>query len=192
MRSSFGKVVLLFGAFIASAFAASAQTRAASIPSSVDLAVTYDASQANTVPGSKFWMQGGSVQFHGQFWRDLGVVADVAGLHTGDAHGTGVGLNLVTATFGPRYTWTRHRYALFGQALAGEAFGFDSAFPSTISVTTSADSMAVQAGGGMNLRFSRRIYLRAFEADWLRTQLPNATTGVQNSLRIGTGLVLKF
>jgi hypothetical protein len=48
--------------------------------------------------------QGGSVQMYGRFWHGLGGVADVAGLHTGSVHGSGVGLDLVTATFGPRYT----------------------------------------------------------------------------------------
>ena len=34
--------------------------------------------------------------------------------------------------------------------------------------------------------------LRAFEADWLRTQMPNATTNVQNNLRLGAGLIYRF
>jgi hypothetical protein len=47
----------------------------------MDLAITYNASKANIVPGSNFWMQGGSLQIHGQFWRALGVAADIGGLH---------------------------------------------------------------------------------------------------------------
>jgi hypothetical protein len=160
----------------------------------MDLAVTYDAAQANIVFGSNFWMQGGSVQIHGQFWHGLGVVADVGGLRTGDAHGTGVGLDLVTATFGPRYTrsWPRRRYAVFGQALAGDAHGFDSVFPATNAVTSSANGLALQVGGGMNVQFSRHFAWRGFEVAWLRTHLPNATTNVENNLRVGTGLVFRF
>jgi hypothetical protein len=124
----------------------------------------------------------------------LGVVADVGALHTGDTNGTGAGLDLVTATFGPRYTqsWAHHRHALFCEALAGEVHGFDSVFPTATGVASGADSLALQVGGGMNLQFSRHLAMRAFEASWLRTQLPNATTGVENNLRIGTGLVFKF
>lgn len=61
-----------------------------------------------------FWMQGGSVQVHGQFWHGLGVVGEVSGLHTGDMDGSGVALDMVTATFGPRYTWQipRRRFCL--------------------------------------------------------------------------------
>ena len=46
--------------------------------------------------------------------------------------------------------------------------------------------------GGMNVPLSGHLAVRAFEADWLRTQLPNATTNVQNNLRLGAGLVFRF
>ena len=48
------------------------------------------------------------------------------------------------------------------------------------------------AGGGMNLRTSPHVYVRVFEADWLRTQLPNTTTNVQNNLRVGAGVAFRF
>jgi hypothetical protein len=188
MRSLFGKVALLMGACMFVTLGAQAER------ATLDVALTYDASQANIVPGNNFWMQGGSVQAHAQFWRGWGVVADVAGLETGNVHGGGVGLSLVTATFGPRYTRTfaHRRYALFGQVLAGEANGFDSVFPAVNGVESSADGLALKIGGGVNVGLSRHLAVRAFEADWLRTQLPNGTTGVQNNLRLGAGLVFKF
>jgi hypothetical protein len=194
MRSSFGKVILLAGICIVAAPGAWGQA-----PPSLDVAITYDAMRANIVPGDTFWMQGGSAQFHGQFWRGLGVVADIAGLHTANANGAGAsgpgeGLDLVTATFGPRYTspLAHRRFAFFGQALAGEANGFHGFFPTAPGVDSSAHGLALQVGGGINLPLSRHLAIRAFEADWLRTQLPNSTTGVQNNLRLGAGLVFKF
>lgn len=189
MRSSFGKVALLMGACVLARLGAWAEA-----PASPDLAITYDASRANIVPGNNFWMQGGSMQIHDQFWRGLGVVADVAGLHTGNVPGTGVGLSLVTATFGPRYTWSfaHQHYSFFGQVLAGEANGFDSVFPTATGTENSAHGLALEVGGGMNVPLSGHLAIRAFEADWLRTQLPNGSTGVQNSLRVGAGFVFKF
>ena len=189
MRSSFGKVALLMGVGIFATFGARAEE-----PAPLDVVITYDALQANIVPGNNFWMQGGSVQLHDQFWRGLGVVADISGLHTGKVHGTGVGLSLVTATFGPRYTFpfAHRRYAFFAQVLAGEAEGFDSVFPTGNGAQDSADCLARKIGGGMNLHLSRHLAVRVFEADWLRTQLPNGTTGVQNNLRMGAGLGFKF
>jgi hypothetical protein len=47
-------------------------------------------------------------------------------------------------------------------------------------------------GGGMNIALSPRIALRAVQANWLRTQLPNATTNVQNNLDLGAGVVVRF
>jgi outer membrane immunogenic protein len=76
--------------------------------------------------------------------------------------------------------------------LAGEANGINSTFPAAPQATSSANSLAVQLGGGMNIALKRHIAVRAFEADWLRTQLPNATTTAQNTLKLGAGLVLRF
>lgn len=159
--------------------------------SSIDLALTYNASRTNNVSGANFWMQGGSVQFHGQFWRGLGAVVDVSGLHTGNNHSSGVGLDLVAATFGPRYTWQlpRHRFATYGQALAGEAFGFHSVFPNIWGAKENASSMAVKIGGGLTMKLSGHFLLRPIEAGWLRTQLPNGSNDAQNSFLQGAGFV---
>jgi hypothetical protein len=193
MRISMYGTVLLGGVFMMTGVIAWGQKPAAEQPaaSSFEIAITYDASRAVVISGNSFWMQGGSVQMHGRFWHGLGGVADVAGLHTGSVHDSGIGLDLVTATFGPRYTWSRGgRYSLFGQALAGEANGINSVFPGVSQSVSSANGLAVQLGGGVNLTFKRHLAIRAFEADWLRTQLPNSTTSVQNNLRLGAGIVL--
>jgi peptidoglycan-associated lipoprotein len=159
------------------------------------VAVVYNPLLANIVGGNSFSMQGGSVQVHGQFWHGLGVVADVSGLHTASTGGSsGVGLDMVTATFGPRYTWSpaHRRYAIFGQALVGEAHGMNSVFPNPAGANDSANSLALYVGGGINVRLKDHLALRVLEADWLRTQLPNATTNVQNNLRVGAGLIYRF
>lgn len=57
--------------------------------------------------------------------------------------------------------------------------------------TSSASGLALKVGGSMNYTLSRRLAVRVVEANWLRTQLPNATTDVQNNLYIGTGLILR-
>jgi peptidoglycan-associated lipoprotein len=122
-------------------------------------------------------------------------VADLAGEHTGNMHGSGVGLDMVTMTFGPRYTWQAARYrrpALYGQALVGQANGFNSVIPSASGATSSANSLALKIGGGVNYTLSRRLAVRVIEADWLRTQLPNGAANVQNNLHLGAGLILRF
>lgn len=44
----------------------------------------------------------------------------------------------------------------------------------------------------MNIPLEHRLSLRAMEANWVRTQLPNSTTDAQNNLRIGAGVVYRF
>jgi hypothetical protein len=101
---------------------------------------------------------------------------------------------MVTSTFGPRYRWSpaRRRYAFFGQALAGEANGFNSIFPGATAPASSANSVALEIGGGLDLPIKHRLALRAFEADWLRTDLPNSDTNVQNNVRLTAGVVVRF
>jgi hypothetical protein len=161
---------------------------------SMEVAVTYNPTLANTVGGYGLSMQGASVQVHGQFFRGWGVVADVSGLHANMLPHSMAGLDLITADFGPQYTWlpVHHRLAVFGQFLVGETFGMNSIFPSTGGVSSSANGLALQVGGGMNLPLSSHIGVRAFEADWLRTSLPNATTNVQNNLRLGVGIFFRL
>ena len=47
-------------------------------------------------------------------------------------------------------------------------------------------------GGGVNLTVSHRLTLRAIEADWLRSQVPNATNNVQNNVRLGAGIAIRL
>jgi hypothetical protein len=197
MRISIRVKVLLAGASMMAGLTVwgqQDQSSAKQTKGSLEGALVYDPLMSNVVGSSSFWMQGGSVQVHGEFWRGLGVVADVSGLHTANAGASpGVGLDLVTATFGPRYTWSlRGRYAVFGQVLAGEAYGLHSVFPAVGGANDSADSLALYVGGGVNLHLKDRFALRVIEANWLRTQMPNATTNVQNNLRLGAGLVYTF
>jgi len=196
MRISIHGTVLLAGVCMMAGVGASGQksTAAKQANNSVEVAITYDLSRANVVAGNSFWMQGGSIEVHDQFWHGLGVVADATGLHTTSMNYSGIGLNMVTVTFGPRYTWSppHARYSFFGQAMAGGAYGFDSTFPGTPQAVTTANSIAEQLGGGMSVTLKHHIAVRAFEADWLRTQLPNSTTSAQNSLKLGAGVVLRF
>jgi outer membrane immunogenic protein len=196
MRTSIRGNALLVGVCMMAGLAAWGQAQDSTRPTeiSIDVAVVYNSLMTNVVVGDSFWMQGGSVQVHGQFWRGWGVVADVSGLHTANANGPGVGLDLVTVAFGPRYTWFKpnRRYALFGQVLAGETNGLNSVFPNSAGAKDSANSLALYIGGGVNVPLQNHLALRAFEADWLRTQLPDATTNVQNNLRLGAGLIFRF
>jgi hypothetical protein len=161
---------------------------------SLDATIGYSPTRANIVSGAGFGLQGGTFQVQDRFWRSLGIVGDVSGIHAGATSDNNPGLSLVTATFGPRYTWflRQDRVKLFGEALGGKAWGIDSMFPAPSGVVSSSSSSALELGGGIDVALSPRIAVRAFQADWLRTALPNATTNVQNNLRLGFGLTLRI
>jgi hypothetical protein len=165
----------------------------------LDAAVTFTEQYSNLVSTPTFWHHGGSVELSAQFYHGFGLAANVAGTQTDNAADSGNSLSLVTATFGPRYTYykplgSEHRrsLAVFGQGLLGQAWGFDSYFPDPAGVKADADSLALQVGGGVDLGWTRHIGIRVFQADWVRTQLPNGTTNVQNTLRLGAGIVFRL
>jgi hypothetical protein len=160
----------------------------------LEVAVLYDSLLSNVVRADRFWMQGGSIQVDGQFWHGLCAEADISGFHAQNANSAGVGLDMVTTTFGPRYRWSpvHHRYSFFSHALVGEANGFNSIFPGAGSASSSTNGLALQLGGGMDLLVRHRLLMRVFEADWLRTEMPNGDTNVQNNVRLAAGVVVRF
>lgn len=165
----------------------------------IDVAVTYTAQHSNLVSNPTFWQQGGSLELSTQTYRGFGVAANIGGTNVGDAASSGTGLTMLTTTFGPRYTWYRpsrahgdRGLAIFGQGLIGEAHGWNSYFPTPSAALTDYNTFALQVGGGVDLGISRHFSIRALQADWLRTQFPNSTTNVQNTFRIGAGLVVRF
>ena len=165
----------------------------------LDVAATYTEQYSNLVSTPTFWHGGGSVELSTQTYRGWGLAANVSGTQTGSAANSGYGLSLVTAVFGPRYTYFRpgsvnrnHGLAIFGQGLIGESWGFDSYFPSTSGVQTDARSLALHVGGGVDIGLSRHFAVRVLQADWLRTQFPNANTNVQNNLGLSAGIVFRI
>jgi len=167
-------------------------------PPRLDVAFTFLAERSlRSTTQDTFWMQGGSIELGTNVWHGLGIAANISGTHTSAIGSSAVPLSLVTATFGPRYRWhANHRISIYCEGLVGEANGFRSAFPTSTGaqagVQTNANSLAVQAGGGVDYKLSRRVAVRAVEAAWQRSQLPNAADNVQNDLRIGAGFVLRF
>jgi opacity protein-like surface antigen len=193
MRITLCKLLLL-GALTSIASMAYGQSPVVQEPHEVDLAFTYGAQRSNLTTAAEFWLQGGAADLSAEFYHGLSIVANVAGERISNINGSGVDLTMVTTTFGPRYTWSHpsHKLAVFGHALIGEAIGVDSVFPSPRGALASDNTMALQIGGGADLRLTKHIAVRAIQADWVRTQFPNATTNVQNNMRIGAGIVFRL
>lgn len=160
----------------------------------LDLSVTYIGERSLKANSSEnFWMQGGSIELGADAWRGWGIALNVTGAHGGSIGSSGIPLSLVTIAVGPRYRWhADRRFSLFGEGLIGEADGLRSIFPTATGAQPDASSFAAQAGGGVDLRLSGRFAIRALDAAWSRTQLPNGTNNVQNDLRLGAGIVVRF
>ena len=166
-----------------------------------DVAFTYAAMRASERNTTSFCLQGGAVELHGRFYRGLGVVASVTGMHEGSNSSLIAPLDLVTVVFGPRYTLDLHKRAsMFTEGLVGEAHGFHSVFaygsgsvnnPDN-GTTDSSTSFALQAGGGLDLRLTRHLSVRVVQADYLRTQLPNGAGNLQNNFRVSAGFIFRF
>jgi hypothetical protein len=163
-------------------------------PYQLDLAVSYIGEYAlHSDTAQNFWLQGGMIELGTNTYKGFGIAASIAGSHASSIGSGGVPLSIVSATFGPRYRWHANRsISIYVEGLAGEADGFDSLFPATRGAQTSANGLATQVGGGIDYKLSPRLAIRALEAAWVRTQLPNATISVEDDFRVGAGFVLKF
>ena len=169
----------------------SAQALPTTVSPEMDVAVGYNTNLHSTVGGSHFWQQGGFVELSAEAWNGLSVAALVSG-GTANNSKTGVRFDTVIAVFGPRYTFRRHRWALFGEGLIGEANAFHGVYPSPQEAISSTNSFASVVQGGVDMALSRRVAVRVVQAGWQRTQLPNATTNVQNALTLGAGICFRF
>ena len=166
----------------------------------LEVSFSYDDARGNAEPGhcGCFSMNGGSAEVAFHAWRGLSAVADLSGERASRIRAAaGLGMSLVAFTVGPRYSLHFSggkvlRYSPFVQGLVGSAHGFDSIFPAaTGSLAGAASSLAVLAGGGLDITLNRYAAVRAIEADYLRIRLPNDAGNEQNLLRLGAGIVLR-
>lgn len=167
---------------------------------SADVAVTFAAERSQVAPDQGcFWFKGGGADAALTLWKGVGIAASLTGDQSSNIT-PGVDADKITYLFGPRYTRTvwhessaraneRHLQA-FAQGLFGRTYGFDGLYPASGAATASANSFALQAGGGLNLYVTRRFGLRLLEADYVRTLLPNAAADAQNDLRLSFGVTL--
>jgi hypothetical protein len=174
--------------------AGTSSLQAQSSQNKLDFAATYAAERSlKSNTSQSFWMQGGSVELGANIWHGLGIAAGATGANSSSIGTSGVPLSLVTVTFGPRYRWhADHRISIYAEGRIGEANGFRSLFPAKTGQQSEANGFASQVGGGIDYRLSNRFAIRALDAAWSRTQLPNSTDNVQNTLWLSAGIVLRF
>jgi len=141
-------------------------------------------------------MNGWNGSFTGNITNWFGVVGDFGGLYAHPDLGGGdvVHQRLYTFMGGPQITLRHGRWTPFVHGMVGAAHVY--AFLPGDSVTR--NSLAVAAGGGVDVHASKRVSVRLFQADFLLTRFPgvdangNPVGANQHNVRISTGLLFVF
>jgi outer membrane immunogenic protein len=109
-------------------------------------------------------------------------------------HGvSGQSLVLTSYTVGPRYALAKHHhFQPFGQLLVGGVHAGGSFAAGAGGFRGSANSVAVLAGGGLDLVLNRHFSLRTFQADYYLTHFSNGVNNHQNNLRISAGVFFRL
>ena len=194
MRTAFLASTILVGIWTVGSVTswAQAQPEQGFRVSSADLAVTFNSERTKLTPGTgdNFWLHGGSLDAGVVLLHGLGVAANFTA-EDAESITPGVNLNKLAFMAGPRYTFrlgAKHQDRLFVESLFGAAHARDGAFPTSTGVATSADSFAFQLGGGWDIPIRKDITVRAFEADFVHTNLPNRGSNTQDYLRLAFGV----
>ncbi len=138
-------------------------------------------------------MNGGDVWAAYSLTSSLAAVAQFSAQHASNVNGSGADLTLKSYLFGARYSWRNSsRFAPFGQALFGGSHAGTNLSSGGPVLGNTSNSFALSAGGGLDVSLTRHFAVRAFEADYFRTQFPNGANDRQNNLRLGAGLILKW
>jgi outer membrane immunogenic protein len=160
----------------------------------LELGAGYNYVRTNAGPGECgcFSMNGGAGWFAYHFMRDLAVAADVGSEHAANINGTTAGLTLTSYLVGPRYAWHYGQLVSpFAQALVGGAHASGDVTSVRSGVAEPANSFAVAAGGGTDIRLTRRLAARG-QMDYLLTRFSNGVNDHQNNLRVSVGVVYRF
>jgi len=162
----------------------------------IALSVNYTAMIGNAPPGTCgcFLLNGGSSEELFHLWKNVAAVAQVTGSRTGSVPQSQQGLSLITYMAGPRYSFLlARRLTVYGQVVVGGVHGFDSYFPRNDAQSTgAANSLAFAPGGGVEIGVRDWLSVRAVEAEFLMTHLPNDVNAYQHNLRMSSGVVFRF
>lgn len=203
MPGTFRHIVLCLGT-LTSLTGLAQQRPVKPTPAEMDVAITYVAERAKiaSIDCGCFWLEGGAMNAAVTFYRGLGVAANLTGGHASNIE-PGVDLDKVSFMMGPRYTyqlknWFGHDFGrpggarIFGEGLIGGVHSFNTVVPTSAGVGGAASSFVFQVGGGVDLPLRKGIGIRLFEADYVRSTLPNGGNSIQNDLRLAAGISFHF
>jgi hypothetical protein len=137
----------------------------------------------------------GGGQFVYNFNRWIGAAVDLSGVTEGTLNGLPVDTTAASFTAGPRFTWNHGgRRVRYGQVLVGGAYATTSTGTGVLPfkgaivppgiilppgalfsalIGASNAGLAMLAGGGLDIKISRHVYFRPFEASYFLTRIPS-------------------
>lgn len=163
----------------------------------VSLGYAYVHARTVNPGGCCFNMHGGNVSVSVNLNEWLALVQDFSGLSGSNVNNSGFDLRIFSYTGEPRIflnksgSWTPFVHSLFGGAHAGGTL-YTRGFQQDSAPQHPQDSFAMILGGGFDFNVNQNLAIRAAQADWFFTKLPNGDTNRQNSLRITSGVVFRF
>jgi Outer membrane protein beta-barrel domain len=136
---------------------------------------------------------GGAGYFEYNLNKMIGLVGDFGGYANTR---TGIDDKALTYLFGPRFNWRHSRLNPYVQFLFGGAYAW--AGPTGNSSTQ--NSFATAAGGGLDVRWTRHIAIKPIQVEYVMTQFDSAALGGstkgfgnhQNDVRYSAGMVFQF
>ena len=163
----------------------------------IELALRYDYTRSNAPPDgcTCFNLNGGGASISGPLSRSFAWVGDVSITHSDSITSSGYSLTLGTYTAGVRYRGNFGHSALhpFAQAMIGAAHATGSLVEGeSPRVANSGGTFALIGGGGLDLRITKRIWLRAGEVDYVMTNFDNGSNNRQNNFRADAGVIFRF
>src|SRR5579875_658555 len=147
-----------------------------------------------------FMLRGAKVDFAYSVAKRVGLVVSGTGLSTVNLRGS-LDVEQIALMAGPRYTWNwghitptaiNRKGGFFVEGKAGYVIATSGAYPVNGTVMDHASALTYMGGAGVNVHLYDRLDLRALELEYVRNQLPNGGTNVQNSLRLGAGINFHF
>lgn len=155
-------------------------------------------------------LNGGSASLALNFNRYFGIVGDFGGYASNQLELTGTGANqpravdadgtVYTYMGGPRLSYRNEtRFTPFVQVLGGgvhaSAVTVAGCVGSACTPLPSQNAFAMAAGGGLDIRLTHLLSLRAVQAEYMMTRfaaIPTGSNSSQNDLRLSSGIVLRF
>jgi len=131
----------------------------------------------------------------------VGLTADISGHYGSSAYLSDMTDHRLSALFGPTFSYRKiSRVTPFAHFLLGVTRQtvqgkIPIVCPATVPVcpvlafTQTSSAFTFATGGGVDLRLTKHVWIRAVQADYVR---PNFTNDTQNNVRISAGIVYRF